>query len=444
MKSTSIESSNSRILEFSAAIRLKKGREEDVRTGIPWIYSSDIVESSELLHVLPGSLVAIENHKGQPVGTGYYNAKSQIACRVLSLKREPIDVTFFKTRFAKALTLRDELIGAPYYRLAHSEADGLPGLLVDRFGDILVAQAGTAGIENLQPLWMQALEELLHPKAIILRNDIPARALEGLKQEVTIFPSPLEGESGDPTRVAGAPGEGVFKDCLLRDSLSLTLSHQGRGDYLVEVMENNCIYYADLIKGQKTGWFYDQRDNRKMVAELAKGKTLLDVYAHSGGFGILAAKYGAAYVTLVDSSKLALQLAQQAARRNDVACDTIQGDAFETMERLHEEGKRFDIVLADPPAFVKSRKDIAAGLKGYEKVARMATRLVNPDGLLFIASCSHHAGRAAFNKAVQDGIAKAGRDAILFRQTGAAPDHPRHKYLQQNDYLKGILLEIVN
>ena len=181
-----------------------------------------------------------------------------------------------------------------------------------------------------------------------------------------------------------------------------------------------------------------------MMAERVKGKTVLDVYTHSGGFGILAAKYGAAHVTLVDSSKTALQLAQKAAKRNDVSalCNIMQGDAFEAMERLHKEEKQFDIVLADPPAFVKSKKDIAAGLKGYAKVARLAAQLVKPGGLLFIASCSHHAGRSAFNKAVQDGIAKTGRSADILKQTGAAPDHPYHQHLPQNEYLKGILLNI--
>ncbi len=386
-------------------LRLKKGCDDAVRKGMPWIYASDIIQSSELLHVPPGSLVSIENHKGQPIGVGYFNARSQIACRMLTVAREPIDVAFFKARLGKALALREKLIGVPYYRLAHSESDDVPGLLVDRFGDVLVAQAGTAGMEQLQPLWLEALEQVLKPRAVILRNDVAARKLEGLTEEVKVI----------------APA--------------------GR-DYVVEVHENNGIYYADLLRGQKTGWFYDQRDNRRMIAGLAKDKTLLDVYAHSGGFGVLAAKSGATSVMLVDSSKLALELADKAAKRNGVSCDTIQGDAFDTMEQLHKEGKTFDIVLADPPAFVKSRKDIASGLKGYAKVAKLAARLVAPGGRLFIASCSHHAGRSAFNKVVLDGIAKAGRGADIIKQTGAAPDHPRHKQLPQNEYLKGLLLKL--
>ncbi len=387
-------------------LRLKKNCEDAVCAGMPWIYGGDIIQSSELLHLPPGGLVAVENHKGTPIGTGYFNTKSQIACRVLTLKREPVDIAFFQTCLEQALARREKIVGVPYYRLAYSEADGLPGLLIDRFGDILVVQVSTAGMERLQPLWMAALENMLHPKAIVLRGDIPARALEGLKQEVII---------------AG-----------------------GNAPELVELQENGCVYYADLIHGQKTGWFYDQRDNRRMMAELAKGKTVLDVYSHSGGFGILAVVRDAAHVTCVDSSGTALQLAAKAADRNGVAerCDTLQGDAFVLMEQLRGQGKRFDIVLADPPAFVKSKKDIAAGLKGYAKVARLAAGLVKPGGLLFVASCSHHAGRSAFNKAVEDGIAKAGRTCVIRKQTGAAPDHPRHPHLPQNEYLKGILLDI--
>jgi 23S rRNA (cytosine1962-C5)-methyltransferase len=373
---------------------------------MPWIYAGDLIESSEFMLIAPGSVVAIENHKGQAVATGYFNAQSAIACRVLSCEREAIDVDFFKRRLTKALALREAAIGVPYYRMVHSEADGLPGLLVDRFADILVVQVGTAGMEALQPIWLQALQEVLAPKALLLRNDTAARAREGLALE---------------TRM-------VF----------------GEVPPLVEVWENGCVYLADLVHGQKTGWFFDQRDNRKMIAAIAGGKTLLDMYSHSGGFGLLAAKCGAARVTMADSSKLALELAAQAAARNGVEalCDYAQGDAFALMEQLKRDGRLYDIVLADPPAFIKGRKDIASGLKGYAKVARLAAPLVQAGGLLFVASCSHHAGRSAFNKAVLDGVSKAGRVASILKQTGAAADHPLHRRLPQSEYLKGILLRL--
>lgn len=387
-------------------LRLKKGVEENIRKGFPWVYAGDLIESSELLTLPPGALVAIETARGERVATGYYNAKSPIAARVLTLKNEKIDAAFFAERLQRALARREKIIGVPYCRLAHSEADGLPGLLLDRFGDIVVAQVGTAGMERLQPAWMEALESLLHPKAVVLRNDTASRKLEGLAQEVRVI----------------------------------------KGDVppLVEIHENGCAYFADLLRGQKTGWFYDQRDNRKMIADMAAGKTVLDAYSHSGGFGVLAAKAGAREVTMADSSKLALDLARTAAEKNGVAerCRYIQGDAFETMERLAREGRRFDIVLADPPAFVKSRKDVVSGMKGYAKVARLAASLVEGGGLLFVASCSHHAARGAFNRAVLEGIEKAGRPGTILKETGAAPDHPRHPMLPQSEYLKGVLVEV--
>jgi 23S rRNA (cytosine1962-C5)-methyltransferase len=387
-------------------LRLKKGVEENILRGMPWIYASDIIDSSELLMIPSGSVVTIENHKGQYIGVGYYNAKSQIACRVLSLERETINVDFFLRRFEKALALRQRSIDVPYYRFIHSESDGLPGLLIDRFDEVLVVQVGTAGMEYLQPLWVEALERHVKPRAIILRNDTASRLLEGLNREVKT----VKGEVSE----------------------------------LAQVQENGCIYLADLLHGQKTGWFFDQRDNRKMIAELSKDKTVIDVYSHSGGFGVLAAKHGGAKVTMVDSSKLALGLAQQAVLRNGITtpCEYIQGDAFEVMERLRKESKIFDIVLADPPAFVKTKKDIAAGLKGYEKVARMAAALVKPGGLLFVASCSHHAGRSAFNKAVISGVNKCGFECEILEQTSASADHPRHGTLPQSEYLKGLLLKL--
>lgn len=220
---------------------------------------------------------------------------------------------------------------------------------------------------------------------------------------------------------------------------------RGRKEWTVELQENGCIYLADLFKGQKTGWFYDQRDNRKMIAELSKEKTVLDVFSHSGGFALLAAKEGASTVSLVDSSQLALDLAKQAAALNAVEekCEYLKGDAAEVMQALQEQGRQFDVVLVDPPAYIKSKKDFASGMKGYEKLARLATPLVKTDGYLFVASCSHHATRSAFNKAVLDGIKKAGKEANILKQTAASPDHPRHPQLPQSEYLKGLLLKMI-
>ncbi len=393
-------------------VRLKKGRDEAVRAGMPWIYAGDMIASSEHLSVPPGSLVSIENHKGQNIGIGYFNPRNALACRVLALGTEPIDTAFFEKKIRRALSLREKHFPELYYRLVHSEADFLPGLLLDRFGDVVVAQVGTAGMEHLQPLWMDALHKVIAPKAVVLRNDNAARTLEGLKQTISITPSPLPLPQGER-----------------------------ENSYLVELRENGCTYLADLLRGQKTGWFYDQRDNRAMIAALANGKTLLDVYSHSGGFGVVAAKAGAD-VTLVDSSKLALELAAKTAVLNGVTLSSLQGDAIDIMKNLHAEHRQFDIVLADPPAFVKSRKDIEAGMKGYAKIAGAAAKLVAPGGMLFMASCSHHATRPRFTQAVMDGIRKAGYSATIVKQTGASADHPKHSKLAQSEYLKGILVNL--
>jgi 23S rRNA (cytosine1962-C5)-methyltransferase len=386
------------------SLRLNKGCETAMRRGMPWIMTHEIVPSSNLALLAPGELVSIETVRGELLGVGYYNALSHIACRVLAAKpNTAIDHAFFATRLREALHKRDTLYPDPYYRLVHSEGDNLPGLLIDRFGELLVVQLGTAGMERLWPVLLGAIEEVISPTTIVLRNDTGAREREGLVQNVQVV--------------------------------------KGSVDALVKLRENNVTYLADVLKGQKTGWFFDQRDNRALIAARAKGKRVVDIFSHSGGFGLPAAKAGGT-ATLVDSSALALDIAQQAAGLNEVSIECIKGDAFAVMEQLAKQGRYFDIVLADPPAFVKSRKDIASGMKGYEKVARLACALVEPLGELFVASCSHHASRGAFNQAVMDGVRKAGRKAHIIAQTSAAADHPNHPMLGQNTYLKGVLLKL--
>jgi 23S rRNA (cytosine1962-C5)-methyltransferase len=407
--------------------RLKKGKEAEVRNGFPWIYRGDVLESSEWLLAEAGSLARVEDHKGALVGIATLNPASTITCRMLTLKDEAIDEQWFAARFKAALARREKLFEEPYYRLIHSEGDMIPGLLVDRYGDTLVVQVGTAGMERLQKVWMGALERLVSPKAVVLKNDSGARKLEGL----ALYTLPFRGRDR----------EGALSDRSLGNAPLLTSPLRGE-ELVLQLRENGMTYLADVLQGQKTGWFYDQRDNRRMMAELAAGKTLLDVYSHSGGFGLLAAKHGAR-ATLVDSSKLALDLAKEAAAINQLSVEVVQGDAIRVMQQLHAEGKRYEVVSADPPAYVKSKKDIAAGMKGYAKVAAHAAALVQSGGLLFVASCSHHASRGAFNKAVLDGVKKLGRTAQIMRQTGASADHPRHPQLPQSEYLKGLLLKVV-
>lgn len=385
-------------------LRLKKKREARVVTGHPWVYASDLEENSALVTAEMGELARIETAEGRYIATGFYNAKSVIAARILTRRQnESIDAAFIGQKLQQALSLRERLFKNPYYRLVHSEGDGLPGLVIDRFDQALVVQVTTAGMERLMPLILESLDTLLSPETIILRNDTPARSLEGLKSYVQI----AKGEYSGPS----------------------------------QIIENDTIYLADLVKGQKTGWFYDHRANRARIAALAKGKTVLDVYSHSGGFGLVAAKAGAD-VTLVDSSALALDLAKEAAKLNGVSCEAIEGKAYDVLEQLNSEKRKFDFVLTDPPAFVKHRKDMGAGLKGYEKLAKLCAFLVNPGGIFFLASCSHHAPREQLIEAVASGLFKAGREGKIIQISGADRDHPQHPFLPENDYLKAIMVSI--
>ncbi len=388
-------------------LRLRKEAEKKILGGFPWIYKGDYIESSEQVIAEPGALADVVTSRGAYIGTGYFNPASQIACRLLTRKKEPIDTDFFIKRMRAASAKREALFPEPYWRAVHSEGDDLPGLLIDRFGGILVLQTGTLGMERLLPLILEAAETVFSPAAILLRNDNRARTLEGLPLYTRI----IKGNIPDKA----------------------------------EVHENDCIYLADLQHGQKTGWFYDQRGNRALLASHAKDKTVLDAYSHSGGFGLLAAKM-AKEVTLLDSSALALSLARDAAALNQVTnrCHFLQADALEEMERMHKHGMRFDCISADPPPFIKSKKDLHAGLRAYEKIARASATLVSDNGLMMIASCSHHATRPLFRQAVLNGIHKSGRQAHIIAETGVAPDHPVHPHLPQSGYLKSLLLHFQN
>ncbi|MCH7860346.1 MAG: class I SAM-dependent methyltransferase, partial [Proteobacteria bacterium] len=276
-----------------------------------------------------------------------------------------IDAGFIGARIEAALALRERLFDTPFYRLVHAEADGLPGLIIDRYDDVFVCQPNTAGMTRLFPELLAALEARFSPRAVVLRGDSPARTREGLELESRVAAGALDGP--------------------------------------VELVEDGVRFLADLAEGQKSGWYFDQRDSRAFIARLATGRSLLDVYSHSGGFALAAAARGAARVTAVDRSQAALDLGARAAELNGLAaqCRFVCAEAFGEMERLGEAGERFDLVVVDPPSFVKSRKDIKPGLRGYRKMARLAARLVTPGGVLFAASCSYNAAADAFAEAVR-------------------------------------------
>jgi 23S rRNA (cytosine1962-C5)-methyltransferase len=382
-------------------IRLKPKEGRRMRAGAPWAFSNEITMDAAAKALPPGAIVNVEGDDGRKFGTGYFNVKSLIGLRLLDPAADvKIDTEFFVLHLARALARREAFYDKPFYRLVHAEGDGLPGLTIDRFGDCLVLQITTAGMEELLEPLLAALEKVIAPEQILLRNDTPSRALEGLDAYVRA----AKGES--PTRIA--------------------------------VEENGARYFADLAGGQKTGWYYDQRDNRAFMAKLARGRTVLDAYCYTGGFGILAAKAGAAEVIGLDSSAPALALAEESAAANGVAkCKFIKCDVFEELERLSAE--RFDIVIADPPPFVKSRKDLEPGAKAYRKLARLGANLVAPNGFLMLASCSHNMPAERFATECAIGIARAGRNAAVIHQSGAGADHPVHPMLPETAYLKALV-----
>jgi 23S rRNA (cytosine1962-C5)-methyltransferase len=380
-------------------IILPKGRR--ARLGSPWIFSNEIRMDEAAKAIAPGSIVNVRGEDGREFGTGYFNPKSLIAVRLLSDACDTvIDRDFFSTRIGRALALRAAFYDKPFYRLVHAEGDGLPGLVIDRFDDVVTVQIGTAGMEKQLDNIVAALVARLKPKTIILRNDAPSRALEGLD-----------------SYVRAAKGEGAR----------------------IALEENGCRYFADLAQGQKTGWYYDQRDNRAFIAGLAKGKSVLDAYSYTGGFGLLAAKAGASEVVCLDSSAPALALAEESARAAKLTIQAVKADVFEELERLIAAEEKFDIVIADPPPFVKSKKDLEPGAKAYRKLAKLAAQVTAPGGILLIASCSHNIPPERFAAECAAGVTRNGRVATLIRSAGAGPDHPVHPLLPESAYLKAVV-----
>ncbi len=367
------------------------------------MFSNEVAVDPTVKALPAGSVVSVTDAGGMLLGTAQFNPHTLIAARVLDTAADvAVDEGFFTGRLARALKMRDTLYPRPFYRLIHAEADGLPGMVIDRYDDVCVVQPNTAGMQAALPLIAAALTSLLKPRAIVLRGDSPARGLEGLAEDVRLFAGTLDGP--------------------------------------VRVEENGAVFNADLIGGQKTGWFFDQRDNRAFMASLSKGATVVDFYTHTGGFAIAAAKAGAVHVTAVDRSQHALDLAAAAATENGVAdrFTVTRGEVYGVLEQAASRGETWQVVIADPPAFVKSKKDLKASLQGYRKLARLCAAATAPGGWLFIASCSHNAPLEEFSAAVARGLHDAGRAGRIVKTSGAGADHPVHPMLPESAYLKAL------
>jgi 23S rRNA (cytosine1962-C5)-methyltransferase len=378
-----------------------------MRRGHPWLYSNEIDMTPQAKALPLGGLVQVVDAGGEILGVATFNPHTLIAARMLSRDSgKAIDQTFFQDLIGRAAALRDRLYSAPYYRMVHSEADGLPGLIIDRFGDVFAIQANTAGMDRLLPEIRAALTALFAPTAIVLRNDSPVRTLEGLELSHTVSDGVVDGP--------------------------------------IAIEENGVKLFADLSDGQKTGWFYDQRPNRAFMASLAAGKRVLDVYCYGGGFGLQALAAGAESAHFVDRSADALALVSQSAEANGATGRTTitQGEAYKTMGELAASGETYGMVIADPPAFVKSRKDLATGAKGYRKMARLAAALVEPGGFLLCGSCSHHMSEEAFAEEITRGLGQARRSGRILWRHGAGADHPVHPALPESAYLKVMVLQL--
>ncbi|WP_353979884.1 class I SAM-dependent rRNA methyltransferase [Salinicola endophyticus] len=385
-------------------LRLKKNADRRLKAGHLWLYSNEIdIQATPLKGLEPGAQAVIEAANGKPLGVAYVNPHSLICARVVSRDADVrLDRSLLVHRFNQALGLRERLFAKPFYRLVHGEGDLLPGLIVDRFDDVLVVQLNTLGMERVRDEVIAALDKVLSPRAIVFKNDSSGRRLEQLKSEVAVVHGEL------PEQV------------------------------LLE--ENGVRFVAPVLDGQKTGWFYDHRANRAWLNGLVAGKRVLDLFSYVGGWGVQAAAHGASEVLCVDASEAALERVAENAALNGLHEQVAvgHGDVFEALTALRAEGERFDVVVLDPPAFIKKRKDITNGERAYARLNREAMRLLGRDGLLLSASCSMHLAEERLVECVRGAVRHQDRHGQILYRGGQAGDHPIHPAIPETAYLKAL------
>jgi 23S rRNA (cytosine1962-C5)-methyltransferase len=386
-------------------LRLKRNEDRRLHTGHLWVFSNEIdTGQTPLPKFQAGELVRVLAHNDRALGLGYVNPKSLIAARMLETWQIP-DAKWLAARIRLAMSLRDRLYANPYYRLVYGESDGLPGLVVDRYGTRCVAQIGTAGMERLKPQIQEALNQVLRCDALLFKNDSSAREMEGL-----------------PSYVEAAKGS-FDKPAL--------------------VIEDGLEFQAPLLEGQKTGWFFDQAANRRALLKfVARGARVLDVFSYVGAWGVRASHHGAREVTCVDSSAAALELAVANAQRNGVKLVTRKGDAFDVLEELAAQGARFDVVIIDPPAFAKRKKDLPKALAAYKRLNQLAIQVIADEGILVSCSCSYHVSAEELQDAIAKAARGAGKHLQVLEMGGQAPDHPVHPAIPETRYLKAYFCRI--
>ena len=388
-------------------IRTRPKRDGRFRDGHPWVYQDELVLDRRSRALEPGSVAVLENANRDPMGLVAVNSNSGISAR--DLDRDPtarIDAGWVHARLTRALAQRDRLFSAPYYRLCHAEGDGMPGLVIDRMGDALSIQPNTAWAESMVPSILEALDALLSPTTVVVNRDSRGRTQEGLESGREI----VRGHDNGP----------------------------------VQVEQNGAIYLADLMSGQKTGVYYDQRPNHAFAARVAEGGKVLDVFSHTGGFSLACLAAGATAALCIDSSEPALALAQKAAELNNFGknCEIRRSDAFDAMKALAAEARAFQTVVCDPPAFAPSKQALSAGLRAYERTARFAVPLVAPGGTLTVCSCSHAVTPDALRETVVSALRIGRRTGRLIHSGRAGADHPTHPSLPEAGYLKALTFTV--
>ncbi|WP_438951700.1 class I SAM-dependent rRNA methyltransferase [Porticoccus sp.] len=387
-----------------ASLRLKTGADRRLRAGHLWIYSNEVnTDMTPLKGLSAGAAVVVEDARGHFVGMASVNPSSLICARLYSLQQDrQLDRSLITQRLKQAMKLREQCFEKPFYRAIFGDSDLLPGLVVDRFGDYLSVQLTTAAMDSRRDEVIAALDDVFSAKGILLRNQGSFRTMEGLSEYVEV--------------VAGEIPERV------------------------ELEENGVRFLAPLLTGQKTGWYYDHRENRQRLQHLAKDKSVLDVYSYVGGWGVQAAAAGASSVTCIDVSGDALALAQENAALNNYRGEftTLQGKANDLMKSVLDQGRTYDLVVLDPPAFIKRRKDQRQGEKAYHQINQLALRLLAPGGTLVSASCSMHLSREALMDVVKTAAAHRHRQLQVFAQGEQGPDHPVHPAIPETSYLKAI------
>jgi len=388
-------------------LRLKTREDRRINAGHQWVFSNEVdTAATPLTAFKPGAVCQVRSDRDKFLGFAYVNPATLICARVFGRDMAwPPGKGLFVHRLQVALSLRERVYAEPFYRLVYGESDGLPGLVIDRFGDVVVAQIGTAGMEAFKDQIAESIQQVLKPKSLLWKNDSGARELEGLDSYV----------------------EPAF----------------GKVPKLVALEESGVRFQVPLFEGQKTGWFYDQAMNRRALLKYVQGKAVLDVFSYLGAWGLTAAKAGASEVTCVDSSASALELLSSAATSNGLTVGVEKGDAFKVMEMMVAADKKFDVVIIDPPAFIKRKKDIPKGEAAYRRLNQLAMQLLNRDGILVSCSCSYHMSSDALMSAIQKAARQTNRFVQVVEAGGQAPDHPVHPGIEETRYLKTFICRVV-